>query len=143
MDEQNRLGENIRSLRIAYGETQDDLGHVTYIEKTTIVILDGSDAWSYSYHCVQFFLDFSQESFLRRFAFLHFPSREFPAAFEFAVSSLGGKNLILIMDDRSNNLNTFLFLLHHACAFLTEIRLSLETSSWRFRTCILLVLRKC
>lgn len=36
MSDSNRLGANIRSLRIAYGETQEQLGEAIYVEKNTV-----------------------------------------------------------------------------------------------------------
>lgn len=36
MNDQIRLGANIRSLRLAYGETQEELGFAIYVEKTTV-----------------------------------------------------------------------------------------------------------
>lgn len=36
MEKENRLGENIRGLRKAYGETQEQLGEVLHMEKNTV-----------------------------------------------------------------------------------------------------------
>ena len=36
MGDLKKLGANIRSLRIAYGETQEQLGEAIYVEKNTV-----------------------------------------------------------------------------------------------------------
>ena len=38
MGDLKKLGANIRSLRIAYGETQEQLGEAIYVEKNTVCL---------------------------------------------------------------------------------------------------------
>ena len=56
---------------------------------------------------VQLFVNFPDDGFLRRFSRFDFAAREFPAAFEFAIATLRGEDLVIFDDDCGNDVDGF------------------------------------
>lgn len=72
-----------------------------------VIAIHGTDKIADFHNNGKFFVKFTRQSLLRSLPRFHFAAGKFPAALKIAIPTLGGKNLVAILDDASNNFNRF------------------------------------